>query len=37
MKKTGNKHRNTHLDRIAFPLGGIGAGMVSLEGTGALS
>ena len=25
------------LDRIAFPLGGIGAGMVCLEGTGALS
>jgi len=27
----------SQLDRIAFPLGGIGAGMVSLEGTGALS
>lgn len=26
-----------HLDRVAFPLGGIGAGMISLEGTGALS
>ena len=26
-----------NLDRVAFPLGGIGAGMVSLEGTGALS
>ena len=26
-----------HLDRVAFPLGGIGAGMVCLEGTGALS
>ncbi len=25
------------LDRIAFPIGGIGAGMVCLEGTGALS
>lgn len=25
------------LDRVAFPLGGIGAGMISLEGTGALS
>lgn len=25
------------LDRSAFPLGGIGAGMVALEGTGALS
>jgi uncharacterized protein (DUF608 family) len=27
----------THLDRIAFPMGGIGAGMICLEGTGALS
>ncbi len=26
-----------HLDRVAFPLGGIGAGMVCIEGTGALS
>jgi uncharacterized protein (DUF608 family) len=26
-----------HLDHIAFPLGGIGAGMICLEGTGALS
>ncbi len=26
-----------NLDRIAFPLGGIGAGMICLEGTGALS
>ena len=26
-----------HLDRVAFPIGGIGAGMVCLEGTGALS
>jgi len=34
---TGNKDRDTHLDRIAFPLGGIGAGMISMEGTGALS
>ena len=30
-------YRDEHLNRIAFPLGGIGAGMVSLEGTGALS
>ena len=29
--------RGEHLDRVAFPLGGIGAGMISLEGTGALS
>jgi uncharacterized protein (DUF608 family) len=26
-----------HLSRVAFPLGGIGAGMLCLEGTGALS
>lgn len=26
-----------HLNRIAFPIGGIGAGMVCLEGTGAIS
>jgi hypothetical protein len=26
-----------HLDRIAFPMGGIGAGMVCLEGGGSLS
>src|SRR5262245_39809937 len=26
-----------HLNRVAFPLGGMGAGMVCLEGTGALS
>ena len=26
-----------HLSRVAFPLGGMGAGMVCLEGTGALS
>jgi uncharacterized protein (DUF608 family) len=26
-----------HIDRIAFPLGGMGAGMICLEGTGTLS
>ena len=30
-------YQGPHLDRVAFPLGGIGAGMISLEGTGALS
>jgi uncharacterized protein (DUF608 family) len=30
-------YANDHLDQVAFPLGGIGAGMVCLEGTGALS
>jgi len=29
--------RGERLNRIAFPMGGIGAGMLSLEGTGALS
>jgi hypothetical protein len=29
-------YRGEHLDRIAFPLGGIGAGSVCLSGTGAL-
>lgn len=30
-------YENAHLNRIAFPLGGMGAGMICLEGTGALS
>ena len=30
-------YHGPHLDRVAFPLGGIGAGMICLEGTGALS
>ena len=30
-------YTDSHLDRIAFPLGGIGAGMICLEGTGVLS
>lgn len=30
-------YQGSHLDRVAFPLGGIGAGMLCLEGTGALS
>lgn len=30
-------YTGANLDRVAFPLGGIGAGMVCLEGTGALS
>ncbi len=29
--------RGAHLDRVAFPMGGIGAGMICLEGTGAIS
>ena len=31
------EYTGEHLNRIAFPLGGIGAGMICLEGTGALS
>lgn len=30
-------YAGTHLDRLAFPLGGMGAGMICLEGTGAWS
>ena len=30
-------YQGSHLDRVAFPMGGIGAGMICLEGTGALS
>jgi uncharacterized protein (DUF608 family) len=30
-------HRGERLNRVAFPMGGIGAGMICLEGTGALS
>ncbi|MFZ0282481.1 MAG: GH116 family glycosyl hydrolase [Bacteroidales bacterium] len=41
MKKEGHDFNGTYsgkyLDRIAFPIGGIGAGMFCLEGTGAIS
>jgi len=30
-------YQGEHLNHVAFPLGGIGAGMICLEGTGALS
>jgi hypothetical protein len=30
-------YRGEHLNHVAFPLGGIGAGMICLEGTGAFS
>ena len=33
----GGAYEGVHLNRVAFPLGGIGAGMICLEGTGALS
>jgi len=31
------KYENEHLDRIAFPIGGMGAGMFCIEGSGAIS
>ena len=39
MKKRsiGRVYKGDHLDRIAFPLGGIGAGMICLDGNGAFS
>lgn len=33
----GGRYDGDHLSRLAFPMGGIGAGMICLEGTGALS
>jgi len=32
-----DSYTQTNLDRVAFPMGGIGAGMICLEGTGMLS
>src|ERR1700760_3926468 len=31
------EYRNEYLNRVAFPMGGFGAGMICLEGTGTLS
>ena len=36
-RKYNTPYTGERLNRIAFPLGGIGAGMVCLEGAGALS
>ncbi len=36
-RQYNGKYECENLNRIAFPLGGIGAGMICLEGTGALS
>ncbi len=36
-RRYGGEYSGEHLNRVAFPLGGIGAGMICLEGTGALS
>jgi len=32
-----DSYTNAYLNRVAFPMGGLGAGMICLEGTGALS
>lgn len=36
-REFNTRYRGLHLNRIAFPIGGIGAGMLCLEGTGAFS
>ena len=36
-REFNGSYQGPYLDRIAFPLGGIGAGMVCLEGTGCIS
>jgi uncharacterized protein (DUF608 family) len=36
-RKYNSEYTNEYLNRVAFPMGGIGAGMVCLEGTGSLS
>ena len=36
-KSYNSPYTGSRLNRVAFPLGGIGAGMICLEGTGALS
>jgi uncharacterized protein (DUF608 family) len=36
-RKYNDLYEGNHLNRIAFPIGGIGAGMFCLEGTGAIS
>jgi uncharacterized protein (DUF608 family) len=36
-RKYNGPYKTSHLSRVAFPLGGLGAGMICLEGTGAVS
>src|SRR6187399_547364 len=36
-RKYNGEYTNEFLNRVAFPMGGIGAGMICMEGTGALS
>ncbi|MHC5039380.1 MAG: GH116 family glycosyl hydrolase [Planctomycetota bacterium] len=37
LRAFNGEYEGPHLDRVAFPLGGLGAGMICIEGTGALS
>src|SRR5574342_317054 len=37
VREFNGPYREEHLNRLAFPLGGIGAGMVCLEGNGCIS
>ncbi len=36
-RKFNSEYSGEYLNRVAFPIGGIGAGMICLEGTGAIS
>ena len=36
-RKYNGEYTDEFLNRVAFPMGGIGAGMICMEGTGALS
>src|SRR5665647_3502936 len=36
-RKFNTEYKGEYLNRVAFPIGGIGAGMFCIEGTGALS
>ena len=36
-REYNGEYTGQHLNRVAFPIGAIGAGMVCLEGTGAIS
>ena len=36
-RRYNGPYSGAYLNRVAFPIGGIGAGMVCLEGTGAIS
>ena len=37
MKKASLIYKKKYTDHIAFPMGGIGAGMMCLEGTGSIN